>query len=296
MECPNCGMTSFRSPKKCANCNTDLTRVSQRRVADIFSIYQSPVGAGIFEQLAEDVAANHRFVKTLEYPEVAAPVSDFDLDLSDTETLFEKQPTASSMAKDSVATETTVALDSETVGEDEIEVEGLGFEFTEPSTVSELDEKSALDDSKLDLEPESVSINEPEQEDLESSLSLDFDTTEDAEISLEIEEPSISATIEEEEVMISEVEPSISLDLESEHQVELVDPRLAIEDLDLGEEPKQHIETVDDPRLAIEDLDLTLEIEESLPEESTVPPEASLDGIKLEIEEHPSKDLPPPEN
>lgn len=293
-------MTSFRSSKKCANCNADLKSVSQRQAVDVFNIYQPT--AGSYEQTAAVEAPSGRFVKTIETPaEPRSEVRDFELNLSDADTYQKPAPPPPpvSAAVAAVASE-AASKSAASLGEEEIEVEGLGFESGEPSAEAtfDIEEPTEIPVNESDLKPEPVASQEPEPslevEEAEAvpPISLDFNTAEEAEISLEVEEPETSFSLDlgEPDHPPSPEIPSLDLGEEPAQSIEPeTDPRLSIPDLDLGEEPQLTIEPEIDPRNAIEDLDLTLEIEEPPPPKKTKTPDASLDGIKLEIEKHPDE-------
>lgn len=323
MNCPHCGIISFKLAKKCPNCNANLRGLAEnamraeRRAS--FSIY-TPVAALADSSHAEldfEVEDTTRPAKSdLRFTDIPRELDqesgDFDLDLSDAAKAYTAAVTPSPLEAPAVLADRERPLDldfslDETA--DEIEVEGLGFEpfDTTPEIVPDVEESESMID--FDLEPKTAPEIEPTL-DLAPEPTLVMDETEsgfDASVSEPALELEPTLDLERGPTLGLESEPAMELEPElgfEKHEIEFKldeekpfgEPELSL-DLETGdekfgsglEEPRAEsglpldLDIESEPHLEIEDAELKLEMDESPAE-----PEFALD---LELEKDKPRDL-----
>ncbi|MBI4384586.1 MAG: hypothetical protein HY579_11195 [Nitrospinae bacterium] len=310
MQCPNCGIISFKLARKCPSCDTDLKNlpVGAGQLAEgvPFTIYSPPVAVSPapalkeFDFQVEDENHARQEVdafKAYGTEEGGAPgvdSGDFELDLSGAdsftgrayagdENLVTSKPLETGNGRKIDKTPDS-RFDTEKGAEDdeEIEVEGLGIEPLAHETFSELEiEEPSV---RLDLEPETG-------DETVSALDLTDETPEGPRLELD-ETPSLETLLELSPAESLEVGPEPALGIEPEPAFEL-EPEPAFElepEPALGIEPEPAFELEPEPELEIEPgiaFDLVADEEKyGLPGEEPaqeIEPAADL-GIEPELE------------
>ncbi|MBI5427579.1 MAG: hypothetical protein HZA02_04780 [Nitrospinae bacterium] len=280
MQCPNCGIISFKLAKKCPSCDADLKNlpVGAGQLAEgvPFTIYSPPVAVSPapalkeFDFQVEDEVHARQEVdafKAYRAEEGGAPgvdSGDFELDLSGADSFMDRAYPGDENLVTSKPLGTgnggkidrtpDSRFDTEKGAEEdeEIEVEGLGIEPLAHETFSELEiEEPSV---RLDLEPET-------EDETVSALDLTDRTPETPPIELD-ETPSLETLLELSPAGPLEVEPEPALGIEPEPAFELEpEPELEIEtetslELEpepaLGIEPEPSFELEPEPELEIE--------------------------------------------